>query len=378
MPWISIDDNFPDHPKVTAAGPLAAWLHVCGMAYCGRYLTDGHIPARQIPRLADLDDPLALAERLVEVGLWEEVEGGYLVHDYLKYNPSRAQVEAKREANARRQAAFRNRKSAPSDAQDETPSGPEQGPKRRGRSRGNAESNGVSNGVSNAVSNALVTAPPPLPSPPLDHHDDDQHDDDDDGAPPPRAGGRDLLRERWQETVCAGRALTRADREDLAARVAAYGEPAVLEALERMREQPRERWCRKYLDVTMENLADENRPPPEPPPVDVPDVERVDAPADVPWWGDFAARVRAAVPERAFETWLADAWPAEHSDGVLVLAVGNAYGKEWCEERLYRAVQRAATEAAGRTVSVRFVVRGTRRAPPGVAMGEACAVVGAT
>ena len=80
MAWIKLDDQFADHPKIVAAGPLASWLHVCGLTYCGRYLTDGWIPIGQIRKLADVDEPMKLAEILVDVGLWEESEGGYIVH----------------------------------------------------------------------------------------------------------------------------------------------------------------------------------------------------------------------------------------------------------------------------------------------------------
>ena len=81
MSWVKIDDQFADHPKVIQAGPLAAWLYVCGLTYCGRYLTDGWIPGGQLRKLADVEDALALAGRLVSVGLWEEVEDGYRITD---------------------------------------------------------------------------------------------------------------------------------------------------------------------------------------------------------------------------------------------------------------------------------------------------------
>lgn len=65
-----------------------------------------------INRLADFDgldvSPLALAEKLVTVGLWERTETGYMIHDYLVYNPSREHVEKKR-AEARERMATRRR-----------------------------------------------------------------------------------------------------------------------------------------------------------------------------------------------------------------------------------------------------------------------------
>lgn len=111
MAWVKLDDQFADHPKVNAAGPLASWLYVCGLTYCARQLTDGFIPAAQIRKLADVDNAGELASILVSVGLWEQVEGGYMAHDYLKYNPTAAQVKAEREATRQRVAKWRGGKS---------------------------------------------------------------------------------------------------------------------------------------------------------------------------------------------------------------------------------------------------------------------------
>lgn len=104
MTWVKLDDHFPDHPKVLAAGPLAAWLYVCGLAYASRYLTDGFVPAAQVPRLADLKQASALAERLVDAGLWEQTDGGYQIHDYLEYQRSAREVD---ELSAKRAEAGR-------------------------------------------------------------------------------------------------------------------------------------------------------------------------------------------------------------------------------------------------------------------------------
>jgi hypothetical protein len=119
MPWVRIDEDFPDHRKLAELGdyaPLCGWLFVCGLAYCNRQLTDGRIPWPHIPRLAsfrrisietgevpgmakfgdDIDaDDLAL--RLIAVGLWEDHKTHIHVHDYHVYQPSRAEVEAERE-----------------------------------------------------------------------------------------------------------------------------------------------------------------------------------------------------------------------------------------------------------------------------------------
>lgn len=100
MAWVKLDDQFADHPKVIEAGPLAAWLYVCGLTYCSRLLTDGFIPGAQVRRLADVKAPETLAQRLVAVGLWEACDGGYRVHDYFEYQPTRDRVLATRTVRA--------------------------------------------------------------------------------------------------------------------------------------------------------------------------------------------------------------------------------------------------------------------------------------
>lgn len=95
--WIKLAVNFPRHPKVIQAGPEAAWLAVCAMAYCREHLTDGVLPAAVVPTLAGVKRPLVVAAKLVEVGLWEAHEDAFVVHDFLKWNPSRAEVESTRE-----------------------------------------------------------------------------------------------------------------------------------------------------------------------------------------------------------------------------------------------------------------------------------------
>jgi hypothetical protein len=100
MSWVKIDDQFTDHPKIAEAGPLAGWLYVCGLTYCARFLTDGFIPTNAVRRLADVDCPQDLAAKLVAVGLWEDAQGGYQVHDYLEYQPSRERVQSTKEARA--------------------------------------------------------------------------------------------------------------------------------------------------------------------------------------------------------------------------------------------------------------------------------------
>ena len=87
MATIRIDANFADSPQAIYVGPLAAWLHICALCYCSRHQTGGFMSESAVLQLTDLDgildwgeeeaDALDLAGRLVRVGLWQKVEGGY-------------------------------------------------------------------------------------------------------------------------------------------------------------------------------------------------------------------------------------------------------------------------------------------------------------
>lgn len=137
--WAKIDDKFPDHPKILAAGPICALLHVRAICYASRYLTDGFIPQEAVSGLlgglehlsvtngamgngtsadcrnaAEIDWP----EVMIRYGLWSRCgnavsnalgssENGYFVHDFLDYNPSKKSVERERKQTKQRVQKWR-------------------------------------------------------------------------------------------------------------------------------------------------------------------------------------------------------------------------------------------------------------------------------
>ena len=105
MTWVKLDDGFYDHPKVIAAGDEAIGLYCRALTYCGRYLTDGRLPAQVASRLGSRKS----IKRLLNVGLWVEVEDGYEVPGFLDYNPSRELVAGKRTKTAERVRRWRER-----------------------------------------------------------------------------------------------------------------------------------------------------------------------------------------------------------------------------------------------------------------------------
>ncbi|OZM74012.1 hypothetical protein CFN78_06915 [Amycolatopsis antarctica] len=119
MPWFKSDDSFYRHPKVRRLGkdklPAVGLWQLAG-TWCADNLDtntcDGFIPAEQI---ALWDPRHRYARRLVAVGLWSEIdvdgEHGFRFHDWADYQPTKASVEAEREAWREKKAAQRKGKS---------------------------------------------------------------------------------------------------------------------------------------------------------------------------------------------------------------------------------------------------------------------------
>lgn len=108
MAHAQLDDNYGDHPKIARLSDAAYRLHTNGIVYCSRQLTDGAIDAEDVRGLVRKFRPAALAELLMR-GLWTAVEDQYLIHDYLDWNPSKAEVKRRREAARKRQQQWRDK-----------------------------------------------------------------------------------------------------------------------------------------------------------------------------------------------------------------------------------------------------------------------------
>ena len=118
MTWVRIDEEFAQHPKIMQAGPLAMAMQVAALCYSNRNLTDGFIPwsvsrtllsweflgAQESKgskrfRVAVVsgmsgDDVTSdfVIEQLMAAEIWEEVAGGYQIHDFEDYQPTKEQV----------------------------------------------------------------------------------------------------------------------------------------------------------------------------------------------------------------------------------------------------------------------------------------------
>lgn len=97
--FVPMDVDFPSDPKFLKAGPVAGYLYFSSLALCKRTKSDGFIAVEQLPSLCVgfPGKPSSHAQRLVEAGLWVEVDGGWNAPAYVKRNPTRAQVDEKAE-----------------------------------------------------------------------------------------------------------------------------------------------------------------------------------------------------------------------------------------------------------------------------------------
>lgn len=129
MSWLKIDDGMGSHKKTrrlikkgtNSAGLAAFGLHALALLHASEYLTDGFVEAEFVAET--LDDARVrgknralLVELLVAGGQWEEVEGGWNIHDYLDHNPSKTEVQARRQKESERKARGRRTESARTDA----------------------------------------------------------------------------------------------------------------------------------------------------------------------------------------------------------------------------------------------------------------------
>ena len=103
MSWVKLDDGFFENPMTGPLSKSAKLLYLAGLTYCAKRLTDGKIDARGVKVVRALAEAGAKAVAELETaGRWEKNGDGYIVHDYLDYNPSREEALAQREFNTGR------------------------------------------------------------------------------------------------------------------------------------------------------------------------------------------------------------------------------------------------------------------------------------
>lgn len=342
MTWVRLDDQFVDHPKVAAAGPLAAWLYVCGLTYSARYLTDGFIPASQVRRLADLPEPAALAAKLIEVGLWECDGDGYRVHDYLDYNPAAELVKRERDANAER---MRNA--------------------RAGSVRPNVQAH---NGRSSPVPSPV---PVPDQNPVLDPRPDPAGDEDD--APEaPSAASEEPDSRRLVGDLLVGKSGFRETAEFWAALDELDGRIPlrleVLKSLDWLRDKRKPKVTARFVLGWLQRAARDSLPPPSdadtgsapPPPPVFPVVTWPDGqppePKAAELWTATLGVLAGQMNRGNFEAYFRETRGLALDNGHLVVGVKNPYVLDQLGRQFGHLLRRTLEDIPGAPPDVRLVV----------------------
>ncbi|MBK8781703.1 MAG: hypothetical protein IPO22_07810 [Anaerolineales bacterium] len=73
-------------------------------------------------------------------------------------------------------------------------------------------------------------------------------------------------------------------------------------------------------------------------------------------WKSILDQLQTDMPRASFETWVRDTKALSYSDGVLTIAVRNAYARDWLESRLVSTVNRMLIGILDENVHVKFVV----------------------
>lgn len=92
MTWTKIGDGFIDEPSILVLSRDARLLYIECLVWSNRHGTDGAIPSYVLRRITDADDPMSCVRALVDAGKWVETDDGWETVDFLKDQPSAADV----------------------------------------------------------------------------------------------------------------------------------------------------------------------------------------------------------------------------------------------------------------------------------------------
>lgn len=105
-PYAPLSATYYYDDELALAGENAELLFVRGLAFSAQVMNDGFISDIQLVRQVGVGmaDAVDRAAALVEHGLWERVDGGYVVRSWLRWNKSAEEVGRYRAKDAARKA----------------------------------------------------------------------------------------------------------------------------------------------------------------------------------------------------------------------------------------------------------------------------------
>jgi len=109
MTWLRIDDGFVEHERIDPLSDRAFRLHLAALCHCARNLTDGHVTTKNVVvlRARANNANRKHIDELLAAGVWEPNGDGYIIRDYLDYNPSADTVKDDRRKAADRMRSIR-------------------------------------------------------------------------------------------------------------------------------------------------------------------------------------------------------------------------------------------------------------------------------
>ncbi len=116
MSWAKFDDRFSSNAKVLKTWhtcPQAIGLYVMAITHCAQHETDGRVDNYFILGLVPAPrERQKIIDALIESRLWVGIDtDAYLIPDYLDFNPSKAELDAKRQKDRERRAKGRETQS---------------------------------------------------------------------------------------------------------------------------------------------------------------------------------------------------------------------------------------------------------------------------
>jgi hypothetical protein len=108
MTWARLDDTFHHHPKGHEVTLAALGLFALGLSYSADNGTRGRLPEKWVLGRIIGDDQTA-PQQLVDAGLWERVDSGWVIHDYHDYNLTPEELEERRVGARERKRRQRDR-----------------------------------------------------------------------------------------------------------------------------------------------------------------------------------------------------------------------------------------------------------------------------
>lgn len=123
MPYLNLDDNYPDHPKVEALSDAAYRLHGACLFYAARFQLDGYLRPGQLR--ARRNWSIKTERELIEEDLLhapgapcestkcpDDDGQRYRLHDFLQWNKPKVWWDEEREKAAKRKAKWKAEQAA--------------------------------------------------------------------------------------------------------------------------------------------------------------------------------------------------------------------------------------------------------------------------